>query len=160
MSFNKNASKRLSIVAGIDRTSRDILDYINCVTGEYIKTYLERLVYILVFTNRKTVMVEDIRILSHICREYPHIICSDTLSVKKDIIHTLHKPFEDMIRDIIKTINPEIRLGKNTVTLLQNLVEHYIIKLMSIGSLFMRSDRRDTLLLKDLENAEKILKNY
>lgn len=160
MSFNKNASKRLSIVAGIDRTSRDILYEINYITIEYIETYLKRLINILVFANRKTVTVDDMCILPYICKEYPHIICSNTLSLKKDIIHTLHKPFEDMVRDIIKTTNPEIRLGKNTVILLQNLAENYIVKLMRTGSLFMKSDRRDTLLPKDIDNAHKILKNY
>lgn len=175
MSFNKNASKRLSIIAGVERESRDITDIINSISQKYLFTLLNQLVNIILYSGRKTISVHDVRFLPQLCPEYPYIACATTLTkmtklrIKRDdledvlrqrkgySVYTLKKPFESLVRDIIhKLHDEEIRLGKNVVQLLQNLTEHHIIDIMNRAATYTIRDKRDTLLPRDINTVLKI----
>nr|QBK87602.1 MAG: histone-like protein [Marseillevirus LCMAC201] len=172
MSFNKNASKRLSIIAGIKRGSHGVTDIIKDVARDYLTKILRSTINIVLFSGRKTLLVEDLRFLSRICLESPQVACPTNLvklakvCIKpKDIeavlygyrgysLYTLKKPFNKLVRDIIHELyREEIRIGKNVTLLLQNMTEHHIIKVMNHAATY---SNRNTLLAKDIETLGNI----
>lgn len=170
MSFNKNACKRLSIVAGIERESKDVMVYVNILTSEYLETLLYRITQIISLSSKKTINVNDIKFLSVICQEYPQVACPESFTklvqvyIDSDLVreggsfalYTLKKPFETFVRDVLARLNPDLRFGKNSLLLIQYLTEQYIISLMRNANVFMKLDNRDTLFAKDLEALKKV----
>lgn len=172
MSFNKNASKRLCTVAGIDRESCDIVYIIDDIARTYIDKLLQTLVTIVLFSGRKTIKVDDIRFLSQICPDQSTVVCSTNFSSmvtmctsKQDIeqamyghkgyaMYTVKKPFDCLVRDIVRKLyNEEIRIGKNVAQLLQNMTEQYVINVLSQSATYTRRYNRETLLALDIETA-------
>lgn len=170
MSFNKNSSKRLSILAGVERGSRELTDIINKIVKQYLHDIIYNLIQIVLFTGRKTITTDDFKILSKISPIYPNIIVANDLSKltrlcidTQDIltvmncnsgynVYTLKNPFNNYIREITRDLcEEEIRLGKNVVILLQNMVEHHLITIMNQAITYTNGDNRDTLLSKDIE---------
>ncbi len=178
MSFNKNASKRLSIIAGIDRESRKVTDIINKLVHEYLTKTLHNAISVVLFSGRKTLIVDDLRFLSRICPEYPQVACPTNLAKLLQVcikttdletvlsghkgypLYTLKNPFNNLVRDITQGLSrEEIRIGKNVVPLLQNMTEQYIIRIMTRAATYTLRDNRDTLLPRDIENTLRIVKN-
>ena len=175
MSFNKNASKRLSIIAGIDRESREITNVINDIVQNYLDRILKQLINVVLFSSRKTITVDDIRFLPQICPNQPNIATADNLNsltktfIQKDLneilcgrkgyaIYTLKKPFDNLVRETtLNLFQDEVRIGKNVVALLQHMTEHHVITIMNHAATYTVRDNRDTLLLKDIETTLKIL---
>nr|QBK88136.1 MAG: histone-like protein [Marseillevirus LCMAC202] len=172
MSFNKNASKRLSVIAGINRESREIADIINSIVHEYLTKTLGNAIKVVLFSGRKTLIVDDLRFLSRICPDYPQVACPTNLAKlakvcieSKDIeavlrgykgysLYTLKRPFNNLVRGLAHELcRADIRIGKNVIPLLQNMTEHQIIKIMNQAATYTIRDNRDTLLPKDIETA-------
>ena len=79
MSFNKNATKRLSIIAGINRESRDVTNIINLIVQEYISTIIRQALSVVLFAGRKTILVEDVRFLHRVCPNRAKVSCPTNL---------------------------------------------------------------------------------
>lgn len=172
MSFNKNASKRLSIIAGIDRESREITDIISNISHNYLTKLLKRLINVVLFAGRKTIAVDDIRFLSQICPDQPTVACPSNLSnltkactVQSDLEevlrgkrgytnYTLKKPFNNLVRSITRDLyREEIRIGKNVVSILQSMTEQHIVTVMNHAATYTIRESRGTLLPRDIETA-------
>ncbi len=175
MSFNKNAAKRLCTVAGINRESREITDIINRIVKTYLTTTLRRVINVVLFSGRKTVVVEDIRFLHRICPDQPWVASPSNLEKlskicmnREDIveilqgtkgyaIYTLKRPFNQLTREIIRELSESnIRIGKNVMLLLQNMTEQHVITIMNRAATYTTRDNRDTLLPLDIETVLKI----
>ena len=175
MAFNKNSSKRLCFIAGIQRESSDIIEEINNIAESYIKNIIKKTQYICFLSNKKTILISDICFLSQIDDTIPKIIYSDKLGSfiktrmkKNDIIDviegnkgynvfTVKNSFNIIVKKILDENNSSIKLGKNVLILIQNLTEQYIIKLLNISFNIMKRNNRHTVLLKDIELANLIL---
>jgi len=170
MSFNINACKRLSIIAGITRENKQVTNIINEIVNNYITIIIHNLLDIIVFCGRKTITVDDIKFLCNI-RNTPSIISSDNINFKsciqqKDLIlvnksyniYTLKKPFINLINNIIKDYlgQNNFRIGKNVHLILQNMTEHYIIEIMKKAHYFIMNER-ETLLPRDIELAVNLV---
>ena len=171
MSFNKNATKRLSLVAGISRESTEITDIVNELVKEYLCGILRQAAIICSFTGKRTILVNDIQFLSQVCGNIPKIICPNNLSkitqvsIKNIIsngyaVYTCKKPFFGLVRGLLDEMgNRHLRLGKNVVPLLQYLTEQEIISIMIKAKILMELDGRDTLLLRDMSAIIKLRKS-
>ena len=178
MSFNKNAAKRLCTVAGINRESREITNIINRIVKTYLTTTLRCIVNVVLFSGRKTILIEDVRFLHRICPDQSWVASPSKLEKlskscmnKKDIaeilrgtkgyaIYTLKRPFNQLVRKIIHELSePDIRIGKNVMALLQNMTEYHIITIMNRAATYTDRDNRDTLLPLDIETVLTVIKN-
>jgi histone H3/H4 len=167
--LNKNACKRLCRAAGIPRASNDIQDIINVICNKFLKITLARLVQLVLYTNKKTIILDDIKFLSNICPDHPKIVMASNfnkkilMTIKKDIIYykiyTLKGSFNIMIRELLYEIsnNKDIRFGKDVVIVLQHLTEQYIITILKSCHIHMKQNNRDTLLVKDINSTLQIL---
>jgi histone H3/H4 len=169
MAFNKSACKRLSIIAGINRESNKIMDIIDEIVNTFIIKTLRCLTNIVLFSGRKTITIRDLQFLPLICPEYSHIACPMNLDkllkmckITTDILcgekgyalFTLKKPFNELIHKILREQSTEeIRIGRNVGLLLQTMTEHHIITIMNRAGSNIAIENRDTLLLRDIENA-------
>lgn len=171
MSFNKNACKRLSIIAGITRENKDITTIISDIVHSFLDRMIYNLIQILNFCNRRTITVQDLQFLLKLDNQF--IICPEQLTKlirmctdKKDLdavlrgdsgykVYTLRKPFNNLVFEICKdyTTDPP-HFAKNVMILLQILTEDLIIKTMNRAGIVMYN--RDTLLIRDLELAMKL----
>jgi len=69
-------------------------------------------------------------------------------------MYTVKKPFDCLVRDIVRKLyNEEIRIGKNVAQLLQNMTEQYVINVLSQSATYTRRYNRETLLALDIETA-------
>lgn len=176
MSFNKNATKRLSIIAGINRESRDVTNIINHTVQEYLNTIIRQVLSVVLFAGRKTILVKDVRFLHRVCPNQIQIacptnleklskLCINTVDIKMVLggtksyaLYTLKKPFSKYVRNIITELSElDIRVGKNVMTLLQTMTEQHIINIMNRAATYTIRDNRDTLLPLDIETALKVL---
>ena len=162
MSISKNACKRLSIVAGVHREEHQIIDHCNILIEKYIQKIVSDVANIVIFSGKKTITVSDVKMLC-VLSKYPQIVCptnldklvnhctnDEDLQSRKDYpLYTLRKPFEDCVRSFLREF--DLRIGKNVITLLQTLTEHYIIVIMSRAKKI--AEPRETLLLRDLKKA-------
>ena len=169
MAFNKNACKRLSIIAGIDRESNKILNIIDEIVNTFLVKILRRVINVVIFSGRKTITIEDLQFLHLLCSEYPPIVCptnlyklltmckdtNDVLSKKEGYtLFTLKKPFDQLVRKIVRELfTQEIRISKNVSLLLQTMTEHHVITIMNRARTYISRENRDTLLLRDIKNA-------
>jgi histone H3/H4 len=167
--FNKNSCKRLCRAAGIQRASNDIEDIINITCNKFLKITLARLVQLILYINKKTITIDDIKFLSYVCPDHPKIALSANfnkkfiMTTKKQpkfyILYTLKGPFELMLRKLlVETCNTDdIRFEKGVVILLQHITEQYLITILTSCAIHMEQNNRDTLLVKDIESTLKIL---
>jgi len=174
MAFNKNSSKRLSIIAGINRESSDVIEIINTIAETYIHNIIKKTKHILIFTTKKTLSTTDIGILAELDNTFPQIICNDSLNelmetrmTNNDLhdvlngeksynIYTVKKSFNNLVRKIIAIeFNEKIKIGKNVIVLLQNMTEQFIIILMNNALDIMNYNKHDTLVAKDIALAHK-----
>ena len=168
MSFNKNACKRLGTIAGVNRESMEITDTVRHIVDDYLTTLIYNVIQVVRYSGRKTITVDDIRFLSQIT-DLPNITYANNLTILTKMcvnsndmlnvlqgysgytIYTQKKPFAELVREIVHdSCKDDLRIGKNVTLLLQNLVEHKIIRLFNRGAEFMKSCNRDTLLAKDI----------
>ena len=181
MSFNKNACKRLSIIAGLSRENNEITNIINKLVYKYVHGIIHSLLQIISYCDKKTITVADVKLLMSIKNvgDITSIVCVDDLSKlmhiktkQTDLFHildgkskgynifTLKSPFNNLIKGICKEIlNNESNIphiGKNVNVLLQSLTENYIIMVMNRGTAGIS---RETLLLRDIElGSDLVLK--
>jgi len=176
MSFNRNACKRLSFIAGIERESNEICDLIMENVDKYLYKLLDKLITLILYSDRKTITVNDIRFIHTIDNNYPNIIIPNNFSkfIKnytndKDIhninhsyaIYTLKTPFQNLVKAHLKRIASEdIRIGKDVLIVLQNITEQFIINILKQAYLFTQLSKRETLLIRDIELALKIINRY
>ena len=70
---------------------------------------------------------------------------------------TRKKPFEVFVRDILNNnYDGEIRIGKGVCSILQSLIEEYIINVLKKANMLLIHNNRDTLMAKDLKILLKI----
>lgn len=169
MAFNKNACKRLSIIAGINRESSKVVDIVDQIVQTFLVKTLRRVINVVIFSGRKTITVDDLRFLSHVCPDQLQIACPQSLSkmmsMCKDTnrvmsgkegyaLFTLKKPFEQLIRKITRELcTDEIRIGKNVSLLLQTMTEHHVITIMNRAATYTARSGRETLLPRDIRNV-------
>lgn len=150
MVLNINSVKRLCTLAGVSRISHENVELLNNLLSQHLRRLLLRLIELTNFCKLKTIGIAEIRFLTQICPNQPTILCSSELSQ----LCIPKKPFEILVRKIAFGFDPEIRFGKNVITLLQGMTEYYLIDILSKAKLV---SSKETLTTNDISRVFKII---